>query len=95
MSEHNIKEGNKALKKKQKQQLATAPTRCHMCNIPLVQGHYSLRGKSYCERHFKSKFVVKCSGCGQHIEGPNIPVKGEQFYHPECFTCRQCRSIIP
>eukprot|EP01134_Creolimax_fragrantissima_P002234 CFRG2234T1 len=77
------------------QQNVVPQTRCAVCIIPLSQGHYSLNGKSYCDRHFKSKFVVKCNGCQEHIEGPNIPVGDEQFYHPECFTCRQCREIIP
>ncbi|XP_006641094.1 LIM domain kinase 1a isoform X1 [Lepisosteus oculatus] len=68
--------------------------RCCECNASLSHWYYEKEGRLFCKKDYWAKFGDLCHGCSEPITTGLIMVAGEQKYHPECFTCLNCRAFI-
>ncbi|XP_017547390.1 LIM domain kinase 1a isoform X1 [Pygocentrus nattereri] len=68
--------------------------RCCECSASLSHWYYEKDGRLYCKKDYWAKFGELCHGCSEPITTGLIMVAGEQKYHPECFTCLNCRTFI-
>nr|XP_040031883.1 LIM domain kinase 1a isoform X1 [Gasterosteus aculeatus aculeatus] len=68
--------------------------RCCECSASLSHWYYEKDGRLYCKKDYWAKFGELCHGCNDPITTGLIMVAGEQKYHPECFTCLNCRTFI-
>ncbi|XP_066512639.1 LIM domain kinase 1-like [Hoplias malabaricus] len=68
--------------------------RCCECSASLSHWYYERDGRLFCKKDYWAKFGELCHGCTEPITTGLIMVAGEQKYHPECFTCLNCRSFI-
>eukprot|EP00063_Salmo_salar_P043384 XP_014018219.1 PREDICTED: LIM domain kinase 1-like isoform X3 [Salmo salar] len=68
--------------------------RCCECSASLSHWYYEKEGRLFCKKDYWAKFGELCHGCNDPITTGLIMVAGEQKYHPECFTCRNCRAFI-
>uniref|UniRef100_A0A4W6CQF4 LIM domain kinase 1 n=1 Tax=Lates calcarifer TaxID=8187 RepID=A0A4W6CQF4_LATCA len=67
---------------------------CCECSASLSHWYYEKDGRLFCKKHYWAKFGELCHGCNDPITTGLIMVAGEQKYHPECFTCLNCRTFI-
>ncbi|KAM9734219.1 LIM domain kinase 1a isoform 2-T2 [Menidia menidia] len=67
---------------------------CCECNASLSHWYYEKDGRLFCKRDYWAKFGELCHGCNDPITTGLIMVAGEQKYHPECFSCLNCRAFI-
>uniref|UniRef100_A0AAX7TQZ6 non-specific serine/threonine protein kinase n=1 Tax=Astatotilapia calliptera TaxID=8154 RepID=A0AAX7TQZ6_ASTCA len=67
---------------------------CCECSASLSHWYYEKDGRLFCKKDYWAKFGELCHGCNDPITTGLIMVAGEQKYHPECFTCLNCRSFI-
>uniref|UniRef100_A0A8C5ETC6 LIM domain kinase 1 n=1 Tax=Gouania willdenowi TaxID=441366 RepID=A0A8C5ETC6_GOUWI len=77
--------------------LAQAPgtnSLCCDCSASLSHWYYEKDGRLFCKKDYWAKFGELCHGCNDPINTGLIMVAGEQKYHPECFTCLNCRTFI-
>ncbi|XP_056296906.1 LIM domain kinase 1a isoform X2 [Pseudoliparis swirei] len=72
----------------------TACFRCCECSASLSHWYYEKDGRLFCKKDYWDKFGELCHGCTDPITTGLIMVAGEQKYHPECFTCLNCRTFI-
>ncbi|KAL4647614.1 LIM domain kinase 1-like isoform X1 [Arapaima gigas] len=72
----------------------TACFRCCECSASLSHWYYEKEGQLFCKKDYWAKFGELCQGCSEPISTGLIMVAGEQKYHPECFTCLNCRAFI-
>uniref|UniRef100_A0A8C7SSI1 LIM domain kinase 1 n=1 Tax=Oncorhynchus mykiss TaxID=8022 RepID=A0A8C7SSI1_ONCMY len=70
------------------------PLRCCECSASLSHWYYEKEGRLFCKKDYWAKFGELCHGCNDPITTGLIMVAGEQKYHPECFTCLNCRAFI-
>uniref|UniRef100_A0AAY4EM39 LIM domain kinase 1 n=1 Tax=Denticeps clupeoides TaxID=299321 RepID=A0AAY4EM39_9TELE len=68
--------------------------RCCECSASLSHWYYEKDGRLFCKKDYWAKFGELCHGCSEPISTGLIMVAGEQKYHPECFTCLNCRAFI-
>uniref|UniRef100_A0A4W5PTI4 LIM domain kinase 1 n=1 Tax=Hucho hucho TaxID=62062 RepID=A0A4W5PTI4_9TELE len=68
--------------------------RCCQCSASLSHWYYQKEGRLFCKKDYWDKFGELCHGCNDPITTGLIMVAGEQKYHPECFTCLNCRAFI-
>uniref|UniRef100_A0A7N8YED0 LIM domain kinase 1 n=1 Tax=Mastacembelus armatus TaxID=205130 RepID=A0A7N8YED0_9TELE len=68
--------------------------RCCECSASLSHWYYEKDGRLFCKKDYWAKFGELCHGCNDPITTGLIMVAGEQKYHPECFTCLNCRTFI-
>uniref|UniRef100_A0A671WWS0 LIM domain kinase 1 n=1 Tax=Sparus aurata TaxID=8175 RepID=A0A671WWS0_SPAAU len=68
--------------------------RCCECSASLSHWYYEKDGRLFCKKDYWTKFGELCHGCNDPITTGLIMVAGEQKYHPECFTCLNCRAFI-
>ncbi|XP_030633377.1 LIM domain kinase 1a isoform X2 [Chanos chanos] len=68
--------------------------RCCECSASLSHWYYERDGRLFCKKDYWAKFGELCHGCSEPITTGLIMVAGEQKYHPECFTCLNCRAFI-
>eukprot|EP00063_Salmo_salar_P043382 XP_014018217.1 PREDICTED: LIM domain kinase 1-like isoform X2 [Salmo salar] len=68
--------------------------KCCECSASLSHWYYEKEGRLFCKKDYWAKFGELCHGCNDPITTGLIMVAGEQKYHPECFTCRNCRAFI-
>ncbi|XP_014858218.1 PREDICTED: LIM domain kinase 1-like isoform X3 [Poecilia mexicana] len=68
--------------------------RCSECSASLSHWYYEKDGRLYCKKDYWAKFGELCHGCNDPITTGLIMVAGEQKYHPECFSCLNCRAFI-
>ncbi|XP_051966749.1 LIM domain kinase 1-like isoform X1 [Xyrauchen texanus] len=68
--------------------------RCCECRSSLSHWYYEKDGRLFCKKDYWAKFGELCHGCSEPITTGLIMVAGEQKYHPECFTCLNCRAFI-
>uniref|UniRef100_A0A665VW96 LIM domain kinase 1 n=1 Tax=Echeneis naucrates TaxID=173247 RepID=A0A665VW96_ECHNA len=68
--------------------------RCCECSASLSHWYYEKDGRLFCKKDYWLKFGELCHGCNDPITTGLIMVAGEQKYHPECFTCLNCRAFI-
>uniref|UniRef100_A0AAQ5ZZI5 LIM domain kinase 1 n=1 Tax=Amphiprion ocellaris TaxID=80972 RepID=A0AAQ5ZZI5_AMPOC len=64
------------------------------CSASLSHWYYEKDGRLFCKKDYWAKFGELCHGCNDPITTGLIMVAGEQKYHPECFTCLNCRTFI-
>uniref|UniRef100_A0A8C7ST56 LIM domain kinase 1 n=1 Tax=Oncorhynchus mykiss TaxID=8022 RepID=A0A8C7ST56_ONCMY len=64
------------------------------CSASLSHWYYEKEGRLFCKKDYWAKFGELCHGCNDPITTGLIMVAGEQKYHPECFTCLNCRAFI-
>uniref|UniRef100_A0A671WXJ5 LIM domain kinase 1 n=1 Tax=Sparus aurata TaxID=8175 RepID=A0A671WXJ5_SPAAU len=67
---------------------------CLTCSASLSHWYYEKDGRLFCKKDYWTKFGELCHGCNDPITTGLIMVAGEQKYHPECFTCLNCRAFI-
>ncbi|XP_046732877.1 LIM domain kinase 1a isoform X2 [Silurus meridionalis] len=67
---------------------------CCECSASLSRWYYEKDGRLFCRKDYWAKFGELCHGCSEPITTGLIMVAGEQKYHPECFTCLNCRTFI-
>ncbi|XP_023673793.1 LIM domain kinase 1a isoform X2 [Paramormyrops kingsleyae] len=68
--------------------------KCCECGVSLSHWYYEKDGRLFCKKDYWAKFGELCHGCSEPITTGLIMVAGEQKYHPECFTCLNCRAFI-
>ncbi|KFW82588.1 LIM domain kinase 1, partial [Manacus vitellinus] len=68
--------------------------RCCECGASLSHQYYEKDGRLYCKKDYWARFGELCHGCSEHITKGLVMVAGEQKYHPECFSCLNCRTFI-
>ncbi|XP_036820847.1 LIM domain kinase 1 isoform X2 [Oncorhynchus mykiss] len=68
--------------------------KCCECSASLSHWYYEKEGRLFCKKDYWAKFGELCHGCNDPITTGLIMVAGEQKYHPECFTCLNCRAFI-
>ncbi|KAG7282501.1 hypothetical protein CRUP_020216 [Coryphaenoides rupestris] len=68
--------------------------RCCECGASLSHWYYEKDGRLFCKKDYWAKFGELCHGCNDPITTGLIMVAGEQKYHPECFTCLNCKVFI-
>ncbi|XP_077995493.1 LIM domain kinase 1-like isoform X2 [Glandiceps talaboti] len=71
----------------------TSCFRCSVCNIQLSHWYFEKDGFLFCKTDYWVKYGSACHGCLQLMTGP-VMVAGDYKYHPECFTCKNCRMYI-
>uniref|UniRef100_A0AAZ3S1D0 LIM domain kinase 1 n=1 Tax=Oncorhynchus tshawytscha TaxID=74940 RepID=A0AAZ3S1D0_ONCTS len=74
--------------------LCQRPSQCCECSASLSHWYYEKEGRLFCKKDYWAKFGELCHGCNDPITTGLIMVAGEQKYHPECFTCLNCRAFI-
>ncbi|XP_017679527.1 PREDICTED: LIM domain kinase 1 [Lepidothrix coronata] len=67
---------------------------CCECGASLSHQYYEKDGRLYCKKDYWARFGELCHGCSEHITKGLVMVAGEQKYHPECFSCLNCRTFI-
>ncbi|NXT80196.1 LIMK1 kinase, partial [Zapornia atra] len=68
--------------------------RCCECGASLSHQYYEKDGRLYCKKDYWARFGELCHGCSEQITKGLVMVAGEQKYHPECFSCLNCRTFI-
>uniref|UniRef100_A0A3P9H2J4 LIM domain kinase 1 n=1 Tax=Oryzias latipes TaxID=8090 RepID=A0A3P9H2J4_ORYLA len=68
--------------------------KCCECSALLSNWYYEKDGQLFCKEDYWAKFGELCHGCSDPITTGLIMVAGEQKYHPECFSCLNCRAFI-
>ncbi|NXU38152.1 LIMK1 kinase, partial [Drymodes brunneopygia] len=68
--------------------------RCCECGASLSHQYYEKDGRLYCKKDYWARFGELCHGCSEQITKGLVMVAGEQKYHPECFSCLNCRAFI-
>uniref|UniRef100_A0A8D0HI56 LIM domain kinase 1 n=1 Tax=Sphenodon punctatus TaxID=8508 RepID=A0A8D0HI56_SPHPU len=68
--------------------------RCCECGASLSRQYYEKDGRLYCKKDYWAHFGELCHGCSEQITKGLVMVAGEQKYHPECFSCLNCRVFI-
>ncbi|XP_076837320.1 LIM domain kinase 1a isoform X2 [Brachyhypopomus gauderio] len=68
--------------------------KCCECSVSLSHWYYEKDGRLFCKKDYWTKFGELCHGCSEPISTGLIMVAGELKYHPECFTCLNCRAFI-
>uniref|UniRef100_A0A670JQW5 LIM domain kinase 1 n=1 Tax=Podarcis muralis TaxID=64176 RepID=A0A670JQW5_PODMU len=68
--------------------------RCCECGASLSHQYYEKDGRLYCKKDYWAHFGELCHGCSEQITKGLVMVAGEQKYHPECFSCLNCRAFI-
>nr|XP_028564160.1 LIM domain kinase 1 isoform X1 [Podarcis muralis] len=72
----------------------TAGAKCCECGASLSHQYYEKDGRLYCKKDYWAHFGELCHGCSEQITKGLVMVAGEQKYHPECFSCLNCRAFI-
>ncbi|XP_054703543.1 LIM domain kinase 1 isoform X1 [Grus americana] len=67
---------------------------CCECGASLSHQYYEKDGRLYCKKDYWARFGELCHGCSEQITKGLVMVAGEQKYHPECFSCLNCRTFI-
>ncbi|XP_063002824.1 LIM domain kinase 1 isoform X2 [Elgaria multicarinata webbii] len=77
-----------------KSRFLTAGAKCCECGASLSHQYYEKDGRLYCKKDYGAHFGEMCHGCSEQITKGLVMVAGEQKYHPECFSCLNCRAFI-
>ncbi|XP_072301947.1 LIM domain kinase 1-like [Eucyclogobius newberryi] len=68
--------------------------RCRECGCILSNWYYERGGELYCKKHYWTRYGEHCHGCKEAITTGLIMVAGDQKFHTECFSCKNCATII-
>ncbi|XP_038014292.1 LIM domain kinase 1 isoform X1 [Motacilla alba alba] len=77
-----------------KSRVLSAGAKCCECGASLSHQYYEKDGRLYCKKDYWTRFGELCHGCSEQITKGLVMVAGEQKYHPECFSCLNCRAFI-
>ncbi|KAA8910116.1 hypothetical protein FN846DRAFT_570163 [Sphaerosporella brunnea] len=68
---------------------------CQKCRMPFASAEfYVLDNLPFCHRHYHELNNSLCKMCDFGIEGPCLETMDWERYHPNCFTCTECRCIL-
>ncbi|MCJ1308766.1 hypothetical protein MMC25_002420 [Agyrium rufum] len=68
---------------------------CKTCKEPFkTTDFYVMNNEPYCSRHYHVLNGSLCKTCDFGIEGQYLETKAKQKFHPNCFTCRDCRKVL-
>ncbi|XP_075679490.1 LIM domain kinase 1 isoform X2 [Dermatophagoides pteronyssinus] len=69
--------------------------RCNICQQSLIAWDFEKDGVLYCAEDYYDKFGERCRHCNHFMTGPVMVMNGGEYkFHPECFKCDCCQSII-
>ncbi|KAI2804576.1 LIM domain kinase 1 [Blomia tropicalis] len=68
--------------------------RCNICREQLTGWYFEKNGQWYCRKDYYHKYGERCRHCHNVMSGPVMVIGGEIKFHPECFKCDHCSSII-
>ncbi|KAL9119361.1 MAG: hypothetical protein Q9187_004086 [Circinaria calcarea] len=68
---------------------------CKTCEEPFQStDFYVLKNHPYCSRHYHQLNGSLCKSCDRGIEGQYLETELQQKFHPQCFTCSDCRKPL-
>lgn len=69
--------------------------RCSACDCLMYSSNFYFEkdGLLFCKDDYWRKFGECCQECSQLVSGP-IMIAGDHRFHPECFCCKICASVI-
>ena len=68
---------------------------CKTCSSPFqTADFYVLNDSPYCKRHYHELNGSLCHICDQGIEGQYLETDERKKYHPRCFTCLDCPTVL-
>ncbi|ESO00197.1 hypothetical protein HELRODRAFT_83299, partial [Helobdella robusta] len=67
--------------------------RCSICEAHLTTWYFEKNNVLYCKEHYRINFQDVCNNCLHLVSGP-VMVVGEHMYHPECFNCISCGTLL-
>ncbi|KAF9941109.1 hypothetical protein BGZ65_005002, partial [Modicella reniformis] len=68
---------------------------CQTCRKPFPDKSFYVFGDApYCRRHYHKLNNSLCKGCDQPIEGPCAQTVEGWRFHPECFSCVECKEAL-
>ncbi|KAF8467271.1 hypothetical protein BDZ91DRAFT_793655 [Kalaharituber pfeilii] len=68
---------------------------CQTCREPFeTSTFYVWDNLPYCARHYHKLNNSLCGMCDNGIEGPCLETERKERFHPECFTCVDCRKVL-
>ncbi|KAG0348329.1 hypothetical protein BG005_011612 [Podila minutissima] len=68
---------------------------CQLCKKPFPdQSFYVFENAPYCRRHYHKMNNSLCKGCDKPIEGPCAQTMEGWRFHPNCFSCVECRAPL-
>lgn len=68
---------------------------CKTCRSPFATADfYVINNDPYCEQHYHRLNDSLCTKCDRGIEGPYLETQPGQKFHPNCFTCVDCRKVL-
>lgn len=68
--------------------------RCSVCRELLTGWYLEKNGVLFCRKDYYNNYGERCQYCANYMSGPVMVVGGEIKFHPECFKCESCHSII-
>ncbi|KAF9124454.1 hypothetical protein BGX30_000931 [Mortierella sp. GBA39] len=73
----------------------TACFGCHTCQRPFPDKSFYVFGDApYCRRHYHKMNKSLCKSCDEPIEGACAQTVEGWRYHPNCFSCAECRTPL-
>ncbi|KAI0470681.1 hypothetical protein GGR56DRAFT_140106 [Xylariaceae sp. FL0804] len=68
---------------------------CTTCQEPFSSStFYVLNDQPYCEQHYHKLNGSLCASCNRGIEGQYLEDEVPQKYHPGCFRCGDCGTVL-
>ncbi|KAF9112897.1 hypothetical protein BGX27_002604 [Mortierella sp. AM989] len=68
---------------------------CQTCRKPFPDKSFYVFGDApYCRRHYHKLNNSLCKGCDQPIEGPCAQTMEGWRFHPDCFSCVECKTPL-
>ncbi|KAF8981473.1 hypothetical protein BGZ46_002728 [Entomortierella lignicola] len=68
---------------------------CQTCRKPFPDKSFYVFGDApYCRRHYHKLNNSLCKGCDQPIEGPCAQTMEGWRFHPQCFSCVECKTPL-
>ncbi|KAF2838090.1 hypothetical protein M501DRAFT_853359 [Patellaria atrata CBS 101060] len=68
---------------------------CKTCRQPFATADfYVINNFPYCGQHYHQLNGSLCQSCNTGIEGPYLETDHKQKFHPNCFSCSQCRKVL-
>ncbi|KAI0201971.1 hypothetical protein F4808DRAFT_449980 [Astrocystis sublimbata] len=68
---------------------------CATCKEPFSSATFYVHGdRPYCEQHYHKLNGSLCRSCNRGIEGQYLEDEVPQKYHPSCFRCGDCGTVL-
>lgn len=70
--------------------------RCSACDCLMYSSnfYFEKNGLLFCKDDYWRKFGEFCQECSQLVSGPIMIAGDHHRFHPECFCCKVCGSVI-